>query len=76
MKITEDKKATWSTELVCGDCGSKLEIVAEDVHTERLGSFDEFETYYIVTCGACGNGIDVGKKKTVPDWVRRQAKPK
>jgi len=76
VKVVDDKKATWTTEIECNDCKSKLQIVAGDVHTERLGSFDEFETYYIVTCAACGNGIDVGKRKGIPQWVKTHAKAK
>lgn len=76
MKIVDDKKTTWTTEIDCDDCGSTLQIVASDVHTERLGSFDEFETYHIVTCAACGNGIDVSKRKGIPQWVKTHAKAK
>jgi transcription elongation factor Elf1 len=72
VKVTDDKKTSWSKTITCPDCKSTLEIVADDVHVERLGSFDEFSNYYIATCGACGTGVDVGSK--VPDWVRRQAK--
>lgn len=75
MKVVSNKKETWTIMIECSDCKSELAIVAADVHTERLGSFDEFENYYIVTCGACGHGIDVSKRKGIPDWVKNQAKP-
>lgn len=74
-EVIDNKVSTWSLDdLVCTDCKSMIKIIASDVYTERLGSFDEFETYYTVECPACKAGINVAKK--VPAWVLRHAKPK
>lgn len=76
MKVVDDKKTPWSATIECSDCGSMLEIIAADIQTERRGSFDEYDTYYTVKCGACGYGLDVSKNKAVPNWVKVHAKPR
>ena len=73
MKVVDDKKTPWTLAITCKDCASTLEIVAADVYTESLGSFDEFETYWCVTCGACGQRIEL---KELPAWVKGQAMTK
>jgi hypothetical protein len=72
MKVVDDKKTTWSLSINCPDCKSAIEIEAQDVYWQSLGSFDEFSTYYFADCGACKSSIDLTKKK-LPDWVKNQA---
>jgi hypothetical protein len=73
MKVTDDQKRAWRLTKQCSDCKSTIEIEASDVYTQRLGSFDEFETYYLVDCGACGSQI---KLSGLPNFVKRGAKPR
>ncbi len=72
VKVIEDKHATWTLEITCRDCKSKLEITAKDVFSARYGSFDEFEIEWRVECGACQSEIKVSSK--IPEWVKRESK--
>lgn len=51
MKVIENKP--WAFPFDCKGCGSKLEAEVRDVRVRIVGSFDDFETEYYVTCAVC-----------------------
>lgn len=72
MKIIE--RGNTSEILVCPTCGSKLEIVPEDIHEGQFGMCGDYDTEYYYVCPVCGDTPHLLKEKhiTVREYLLRK----